>query len=139
MIKSFPVSAAKRRELAQLMDRYGVSESDLVEDFIRGSGAGGQKINKTSSCVQLSHRPTGLVIRCQATRSLARNRFLARRLLVNRVAADIAGKESAEQQRIAKLRRQKRRRSRRAQEKILMNKKNQALKKRHRQRPGMND
>jgi protein subunit release factor B len=52
----------------------GVSESDIEERFIRGSGPGGQKINKTSSTVWLVHRPTGVEVRCQAERSQAANR-----------------------------------------------------------------
>ncbi len=54
--------------------RLGVSPADVEERFIRGSGPGGQKINKTSSTVCLRHRPTGLEVRCQAERSQAANR-----------------------------------------------------------------
>lgn len=55
--------------------------SHIVESFIRGSGPGGQAINKLSTCVQLKHTPTGIVIRCQDTRSRELNRELARRKL----------------------------------------------------------
>ena len=111
------------------MERYNVREEDLVENFIRGSGAGGQKINKTSSCVQLIHQPTGIEIRCQSSRSQALNRFLARRLLVDEMARRVEGAKSAERQRIEKIRRQKRKRSRRAKEKMLEAKKHQSEKK----------
>ncbi|MBI2339671.1 MAG: peptide chain release factor-like protein [Deltaproteobacteria bacterium] len=126
---AFPTSPAKQHDLASRMEKYNVREEDLVENFIRGSGAGGQKINKTSSCVQLIHPPTGIEIRCQKTRSQALNRFLARRLLVDEIAGRIEGKKSAERMRIEKIRRQKRKRSRRAKEKILENKKHQSDKK----------
>ena len=101
------------------MDRLGVSENDFRETFVRSSGPGGQKVNKTSSCVCLVHVPTGLSVKCQQERSQALNRFLARRLLLDRIERIQTGMLSAEKQRIEKIRRQKRRRSRRAQEKIL--------------------
>ena len=132
---SFPVSPAKQQELLNSMEKYGVREADLSENFIRGSGAGGQKINKTSSCVQLSHLPTGIEVRCQASRSQAMNRFFARRLLVQKIAFKIEGTKSAEQQKIQKIRRQKRRRSKRAKDKMLENKKHTGDKKQLRRRP----
>ncbi len=118
-----------------MMDRYQIKESDLIENFIRGSGAGGQKINKTSSCVQLLHSPTGIEVRCQASRSQALNRFYARRILVEKIARQIEGEKSAKEQQIEKIRRQKRRRSKRAKEKMLANKKHQAAKKQLRKTP----
>ncbi len=104
------------------MAQYHIRETDLVENFIRGSGAGGQKINKTSSCVQLRHIPTGVEVKCQTSRSQALNRFLARRLLVNEIAGRVDGVKSAERSRIEKIRRQKRKRSRRAKDKMLADK-----------------
>jgi peptide chain release factor len=74
----------------------GVPESDIEERFVRGSGPGGQKINKTSSTVWLVHRPTGVEVRCQAERSQAANRDLAWRELClklemrRRAAAELA-------------------------------------------------
>lgn len=55
----------------------GVKPADISEQFIRGAGAGGQKINKTSSTVVLRHLPTGVEVRCQRERSQAVNRLLA--------------------------------------------------------------
>jgi protein subunit release factor B len=125
----FNISPEKETALQERMDRLGVSESDFRETFIRSSGPGGQKVNKTSSCVQLLHVPTGLAVKCQQERSQALNRFLARRLLLNRIERLQTGVVSAEKQRIEKLKRQKRRRSRRAQEKILEQKHIQSEKK----------
>jgi protein subunit release factor B len=62
-----------------------IPESEIIENFLKGSGPGGQKINKTSSAVQLKHIPTGIVVKYQDTRSRAQNRKTARRLLQDRV------------------------------------------------------
>lgn len=115
----FPVSMEKERELFERMQQLGIREEDIDETFIRGSGSGGQKINKTSSCVQLIHRPSGVEVRCQRERSQALNRFLARRLLCDRIESLQQGAVSAERQAREKIRRQKRRRSRKAKEKML--------------------
>src|SRR3989338_2075935 len=115
----FPVSPKKQQDLDALMRRLGVTEADLDESFIRSGGPGGQNGNKGSTCVVLRHRPSGLEVRCQQERSQSLNRFLARRILLNRLEAQRLGALSAEAPRIAKLRRQKRKRSKRAKEKIL--------------------
>lgn len=115
----FTVSPEKEKALEVRMGRLGISESDLRETFIRSSGPGGQKVNKTSSCVHLVHLPTRLSVKCQQERSQAMNRFLARRLLLDRIERLRRGVVEAEKQRIEKIKRQKRRRSRRAKEKIL--------------------
>ncbi|KAM0287415.1 hypothetical protein ACHAQH_000365 [Verticillium albo-atrum] len=60
-------------------------DSDIEENYLKGSGPGGQKINKTSSAVQLKHKPTGIVVKCQATRSRTQNRKIARQLLAERL------------------------------------------------------
>ncbi|HEY1123582.1 MAG TPA: peptide chain release factor-like protein [Haloferula sp.] len=67
------------------MAKLRISDEDLVEKFILGSGSGGQKINKTSSCVYLKHVPSGLEVKCQAGRSREMNRFLARHELCDRL------------------------------------------------------
>lgn len=118
----FGVSFDKESELAARMSRLGIREQDIEESFIKGSGSGGQKINKTSSCVQLRHRPSGIEVRCQRERSQALNRFLARRMLCDRVEQIQLGKESAAEQARERIRRQKRRRSRKAKEKMLRDK-----------------
>lgn len=111
------------------MTSLGIFERDIEESFVRSGGAGGQHVNKTSSCVQLFHRPSGILVKCQEDRSQAMNRFLARRRLMERFESITQGKKSAEQQRMEKIRRQKRRRSRRSKEKMLSNKHHQSEKK----------
>jgi protein subunit release factor B len=123
------VSPGKERSLVERMQALSVREEDIDEQFVRSSGAGGQKVNKTSSCVVLHHRPTGIRVKCQRERSQALNRFLARRILLDKIEAQVKGAESAEQREIARIRRQKRKRSRRAREKMLAAKRRQAEKK----------
>ncbi len=131
----FPVSPEKQKQLEEKMAQLGLREEDLIEDFVKGSGAGGQKINKTSMAVSLRHEISGLSVRCQESRSQAMNRFLARRLLCEKLEEKALGRESSEQQRREKIRRQKRKRSKRAKEKMLTNKKLHASKKEMRRRP----
>jgi len=124
-----PVSAEKENALAFRMQELGVSENDFEESFVRSSGPGGQKVNKTSSCVHLVHIPTGLSVKCQRERSQSLNRHLARRLLLDKIERQQIGFIAKEQEKIEKLRRQKRKRSKRAKEKILVAKHQQAQKK----------
>ncbi|MFH1239529.1 MAG: peptide chain release factor-like protein [bacterium] len=126
---SFPVTSEKEKALRDKMTRLGIKEGDIIEKFVRSSGKGGQKVNKTSSCVYLKHLPTGIEIKCQTERSQALNRFLARRLLINKIESMMLGKLSLERQRIEKIKRQKRKRSKRAKEKILAQKHIKAEKK----------
>jgi protein subunit release factor B len=79
--------------------------------------------------VVLHHRPTGIQVKCQKERSQALNRFLARRLLLDKIEARLTGARSAQEQAIARIRRQKRKRSRRAKLKLLADKRRQAEKK----------
>jgi len=123
------ISQEKDMALRERMERLGVREEEFRETFIRSSGPGGQKVNKTSSCVYLVHLPTGLSVKCQQERSQTLNRFLARRLLLDRIERLRTGLVSAERMRTEKIRRQKRRRSRRAQEKTLEEKHIQSEKK----------
>ena len=104
------------------MKALGAREEDIEETFVRSSGAGGQKVNKTSSCVVLLHRPTGVRVKCQTERSQALNRFLARRLLLDKLERRQQGFVAAERDRVEKRRRQKRRRSRRAKARMLEDK-----------------
>ncbi len=128
----FNVSPEKENALTERMERLGVSENDFEETFIRSSGPGGQKVNKASSCVYLVHIPSGLSVKCQQSRSQAMNRFLARRLLLDKIERSQRGIADEERQRVEKIKRQKRRRSKRAKEKILKLKHVQSEKKSHR-------
>jgi peptide chain release factor len=79
------ISRDRIRQVIDRMTTLGIHPDDLEESFIRGSGAGGQKINKTSSTVVLRHTPTGLEVRCQKERSLTQNRFHAREDLCEKI------------------------------------------------------
>jgi protein subunit release factor B len=125
----FPVSAAKESQLIERMRALGVREQDIDEQFVRSSGAGGQNVNKVSSCVLLHHRPSGIRVRCQKERSQALNRYFARRLLLDKIEAASQGKARDEAARIAKIRRQKHRRSRRAKQRLLADKHRRSEKK----------
>lgn len=118
-MSQFPVSQKKIEDLERSMTRLGVKAADLAESFVRSGGAGGQHVNKVETCVVLKHLPSGLVIKCQMDRSQGMNRYLARKILIRRLEAQIHGRESEEAKRIFKIKRQKRKRSRRAKNKLL--------------------
>jgi len=126
IMPKFPASSDKERLLVKEMEALGISEDDLIEKFIKGSGPGGQKINKTSSCVYLQHIPTQTEIKCQRTRSQSLNRYYARKELIEALKEQIDGEKSKKQQAIEKIRRQKRKRSKRAKEKVLQEKKHRS-------------
>ena len=116
MTDFFAVSEEKNRWLRQKMEALGVREADFKEKFVRSSGKGGQKVNKTSSCVFLRHIPTGLEVKCMKDRSQSINRFLARRELLEKLEA-ARGISTARDMKAEKIRRQKARRQRRTVEK----------------------
>ncbi len=125
----------KEEELSRRMERLGIKEEDLLEKFILGSGKGGQKINKTSSCVYLKHLPSGEEVKCQRERSRELNRYYARKELCERLEQKLFQEKSEKQQKIEKIRRQKRRRSRRSKEKMLAEKKGRSEVKQGRRSP----
>jgi protein subunit release factor B len=127
----FPVSADKVRELRERMERLGIREDDLDEQFVRSGGKGGQNVNKVSTCVVLVHRISGFRVKCQQERSQGLNRYLARKLLADKIETERLGRQSAQQQEAEKVRRQKRRRSRRSKARMLADKRaNSATKQR---------
>ena len=116
------IEADVRRRLASL----GVSPGDITERFVRGTGPGGQKINKTASTVWLRHQPTGVEVRCQAERSQVMNRArawaeLCAKLEARREAASAAAQAEREAER-----RRHRQKSRGQKVRMIENKKHRA-------------
>lgn len=124
MISSEKIAAQEKR-----MAVLDIREEDLVEKFITGSGSGGQKINKTASCVYLKHEPTGIEIKCQRERSRELNRYLARKELCDRIDEIKNGILSKRQQEIEKIRRQKRQKSRKQKQRMVADKRQHSDKK----------
>jgi protein subunit release factor B len=112
----FPVSEEKNRWLKERMEALGINEKDIEEKFVRSSGRGGQKVNKTSSCVYLKHIPTGIEVKCMKGRSQSLNRFLARRELVKRIEK-LSGQLTLNDMQMIKIKRQKAKREKRARSK----------------------
>ncbi|HVV02386.1 MAG TPA: peptide chain release factor-like protein [Verrucomicrobiae bacterium] len=131
-----PAPGNKDEALRQRMAELGVREEDLDEQFVRSGGHGGQNVNKTSTCVILVHKPTGISVRCQSSRQQGLNRQLARRLLMEKIVAERKRAEAEKKARIEKERRRKRKRSAGAKEKMLEEKSKHSQKKnRRRSRP----
>lgn len=109
----------KWQKLQAEMKRLEIHESDLREQFIIGSGKGGQNLHKTASCVNLLHVSTGIVTKCQQDRSRDHNRYYARKRLCEKIAALRHEEKTQKQVEIEKIRRQKRRRSAKSKRKML--------------------
>lgn len=112
----FPVSKEKNEWLKERMEILGIHEREIEEKFIRSSGRGGQKVNKTSTCVYLRHIPTGIEVKCMRGRSQSLNRFLARRELIKKVEMrlGVANEKEALKKKLIK---QKLKRTKRAMQK----------------------
>ncbi|PIQ79070.1 peptide chain release factor-like protein [Candidatus Peregrinibacteria bacterium CG11_big_fil_rev_8_21_14_0_20_41_10] len=117
----FPVDLSP--PLLQKAEELEIYPGDISEQFVTGSGKGGQKVNKTSSCVLLRHQPTGTTVKCQKHREQSKNRLSAYKLLILKIELHIKGEESDQAKKIHKLRKQKQKRSKRAKEKMLEQKK----------------
>ena len=113
------ISPETIEKIKSLMAEASVYEDDLEESFILGGGPGGQKTNKTSSVVRLSHEPSGVAVKVGESRSREDNRWLARRMLAETILEREHKRKSAARQRAEKIRHQKRRRSRRQKQRML--------------------
>jgi protein subunit release factor B len=114
----FNVSEKKEKALLGRMRELNVTENDLDEQFIRSSGPGGQKVNKTSSCVCLRHIPTDITVKYQRERSQALNRFFARRTLLDKIELLQKGFIKEDKKRIEKIKSQKRKKRKRTKVKL---------------------
>lgn len=110
---TFAVSEEKNKRLREKMEALGIHKKDIEEKFVRSSGKGGQKVNKTSTCVYLKHRPTGIEVKCMKERSQSVNRFLARRELVEKLEG-MSGKITLRNLKAEKIRKKKAKRGKRA-------------------------
>lgn len=120
------IKKEKKEKLEKEMNDSGLFEDDIEEQFIRGSGSGGQKINKTNSTVFIKHIPTGLTVRCGKDRLRENNRFFARRRLLEKYLEQVKQIKTARLKEIAKIRKQKKKRSKKLKEKILSDKRHRS-------------
>lgn len=111
----FGVTPEKEAELARRMEACGLREADLDESFIRSGGPGGQKVNRSATCVRLKHAATGIEVKMQRTRSQGMNRFYARRRMCELIETLQLGAAAPTAQLAEKIRKQKARRKRRSQ------------------------
>ncbi len=114
----FNVSEKKEKALLDRMYELNVKEDDLEERFVRSSGSGGQKVNKSSTCVFLRHIPTDTTVKYQKERSQALNRFFARRTLLDQIELKQKGYIKEDKKSIEKIISQKRKKRKRTIEKL---------------------
>ena len=112
----FGVTQKKQAQLEARMAEMGLREQDLEEKYVRSSGPGGQKVNKTASCVYLRHVPTRLEVKMQRGRSQALNRYYARKRLCELLEAEKLGNKSPAARKTERIRKQKQRRRRRSRQ-----------------------
>jgi protein subunit release factor B len=128
------ITGQKWQKLQDRMRQSGVEEKDLVEQFVRSAGHGGQNVNKVATCVMLTHHPTGIQVKCQAGRAQAFNRYQARVILLGKIEQQKKAKHQAAVAAVEKERRRKRKRTKAAKEQMLGNKRVRSLKKKDREK-----
>ena len=106
------ITPAKVDALKARIARLGINLAEVQENFISGSGHGGQKINKTSNTVQLKYPPLGLIVRCQRERQRSLNRFIALRELADQIEMKVSPATSDRLKGFEKLRKRKASRAR---------------------------
>jgi len=116
--EGFTVSRGKLETQLARLRAVGIDPAAIEEQFVRGGGPGGQKINKTSNCVLLRYAPLGLVVRCQQDRRRGVNRYLALRELIDQVEMKVSPGTSGRLKEIDRKRRNKSRAHRRAVAKV---------------------
>ncbi|NXW02176.1 CL065 factor, partial [Fregetta grallaria] len=109
------LQAAKKKNSFNLL---GLTEAELEEQFVRGNGPGGQATNKTNNCVVLKHIPSGIVVKCHQTRSVAQNRKIAREILQEKVDLFYKGEDSDVFKEKKALEKKKQEKKRRAKENL---------------------
>lgn len=112
------ISIEKQEALKKHMHILNIAECDLEESFVMGSGSGGQKVNKTASCVVIKHVPSGIIVKCQKTRYRENNRFFARRILCEKIDEVMNGKQSKQVKEAERIRKQKKRRKKKTKNKL---------------------
>jgi protein subunit release factor B len=110
---NFGITERKKEELEQRMQKCNLFEKDIEEKFVRSSGSGGQKVNKSSTCVYLKHIASGLSVKIQKSRSQGLNRYYARKKMCELLENKLLGNQSTDAKRIEKIRKQKDRNRRR--------------------------
>ncbi len=113
-------SKEKISALEKRMSDLGIKKEDIEEKFIKSSGRGGQKINKTSSAVFLKHKTSHLCVKCGKARSQNLNRFLALRILIDMIEAAMDGKNDKKFEKNEKIKKQKQRRKTKTKKKLLI-------------------
>lgn len=108
----------KIKALEQRMEQMGIAEKEIELKFIKASGRGGQKVNKTSSAVFVKHVKTGLTAKCSASRSQHLNRFLAIRLLLDKIENASRTGKAIMTDKAARIRKQKQRRKARTRKRL---------------------
>lgn len=117
------------------MRRLRIVSADLEESFARSSGPGGQNVNKVSTAVTLRHRPSGLTVTVQDSRSQARNRALARERLLDLIEERNRRAQEEKKAEAARARRRKSPRPARLKERILESKRRRSILKNQRAKP----